>query len=38
MTYGARGYGLEMFGLGEHGRLATRTKEPVGTGTKLYHV
>lgn len=38
MTYGARGIGLEMFGVGEHGRLATRTKEPVGNGTKLYHV
>lgn len=38
MTYGARSYGLEMFGLGKNGRIATRTKEPVGNGTNLYHV
>jgi hypothetical protein len=33
--YGQR-HTLEMFGVGEHGRLATRTKEPVGNGTKIY--
>jgi hypothetical protein len=27
---------LEMFGVGQHGRLAVRTKEPVGNGTKIY--
>ena len=27
---------LEMFGVGEHGRTAVRTKEPVGNGTKIY--
>lgn len=34
-VYGQR-HTLEMFGLGEHGRLAVRTKEPVGNGTKIY--
>lgn len=27
---------LEMFGVGEYGRQAIRTKEPVGNGTKIY--
>ena len=28
---------LEMFGVHGHGRLATRTKEPVGNGTMIYY-
>lgn len=28
---------LEMFGVTGHGRLATRTKQPVGNGTKIYY-
>lgn len=34
-TIGQR-HSLEMFGVSGHGRLAVRTKEPVGTGTKVY--
>jgi hypothetical protein len=34
-SYGQR-LSLEMFGVSKHGRLATRTKEPVGNGTKVY--
>lgn len=27
---------LEMFGVADHGIVATRSKEPVGNGTKVY--